>query len=325
MRTYAKISQVAHYLPKKIVTNDDLAQQMDTSDEWIRSRTGIRQRHVATDETTSELASQVAKKLLEKSQLDASDIDFIIVATITPDASMPSTAAMVQAAIGAKKAFAYDLVAACSGFVFALSTAEKMLASGVYKRGLVIGAETLSRSVDWSDRSTAVLFGDGAGGVLLEACEQPSFLAEILRTDGGRAASLTAGIDQKETPFSTQSRQQPFIQMEGRAIFEFATRDVTATMAELLEQADMTVDCVDYFLLHQANIRILDKMARKLGVAREKFPANMDKYGNTSAASLPILLSECVESGMLRLDGSQTVLMAGFGGGLTWGTLLLQL
>ena len=325
MRTYAKISQVAHYLPKKIVTNDDLAQQMDTSDEWIRSRTGIRQRHVATDETTSELASQVAKKLLEKSQLDASDIDFIIVATITPDASMPSTAAMVQAAIGAKKAFAYDLVAACSGFVFALSTAEKMLASRVYKRGLVIGAETLSRSVDWSDRSTAVLFGDGAGGVLLEACEQPSFLAEILRTDGGRAASLTAGIDQKETPFSTQSRQQPFIQMEGRAIFEFATRDVTATMAELLEQADMTVDCVDYFLLHQANIRILDKMARKLGVAREKFPANMDKYGNTSAASLPILLSECVESGMLRLDGSQTVLMAGFGGGLTWGTLLLQL
>lgn len=325
MRTYAKISQVAHYLPKKIVTNDDLAQQMDTSDEWIRSRTGIRQRHVATDETTSELASQVAKKLLEKSQLDASDIDFIIVATITPDASMPSTATMVQAAIGAKKAFAYDLVAACSGFVFALSTAEKMLASGVYKRGLVIGAETLSRSVDWSDRSTAVLFGDGAGGVLLEACEQPSFLAEILRTDGGRGASLTARIDQKETPFSTQSRQQPFIQMEGRAIFEFATRDVTETMAELLEQADMTVDCVDYFLLHQANIRILDKMARKLGVAREKFPANMDKYGNTSAASIPILLSECVESGMLRLDGSQTVLMAGFGGGLTWGTLLLQL
>ncbi|WP_105134667.1 beta-ketoacyl-ACP synthase III [Streptococcus suis] len=325
MRNHAKISQVVHYLPKKIVTNDDLAQRMETSDEWIRSRTGIGQRHIVTGETTSDLASQVARKLLEKSQLDASEIDFIIVATITPDASMPSTAAMVQAAIGAKKAFAYDLVAACSGFVFALSTAEKLLASGVYKRGLVIGAETLSRSVDWSDRSTAVLFGDGAGGVLLEACEQPSFLAEILRTDGSRGASLTAGIDQKETPFSTQSRQQPFIQMEGRAIFEFATRDVTATMAELLEQADMTVDCVDYFLLHQANIRILDKMARKLGVAREKFPANMDKYGNTSAASLPILLSECVESGMLRLDGSQIVLMAGFGGGLTWGTLLLQL
>ncbi|HEM4807161.1 TPA: ketoacyl-ACP synthase III [Streptococcus suis] len=325
MRNHAKISQVAHYLPKKIVTNDDLAQRMETSDEWIRSRTGIGQRHIVTGETTSDLASQVARKLLEKSQLDASEIDFIIVATITPDASMPSTAAMVQAAIGAKKAFAYDLVAACSGFVFALSTAEKFLASGVYKRGLVIGAETLSRSVDWSDRSTAVLFGDGAGGVLLEACEQPTFLAEILRTDGGRGESLTAGIDQKETPFSTQSRQQPFIQMEGRAIFEFATRDVTATMAELLEQADMTVDRVDYFLLHQANIRILDKMARKLGVVREKFPANMDKYGNTSAASLPILLSECVESGMLRLDGSQTVLMAGFGGGLTWGTLLLQL
>lgn len=168
MRNHAKISQVAHYLPKKIVTNDDLAQRMETSDEWIRSRTGIGQRHIVTGETTSDLASQVARKLLEKSQLDASEIDFIIVATITPDASMPSTAAMVQAAIGAKNAFAYDLVAACSGFVFALSTAEKLLASGVYKRGLVIGAETLSRSVDWSDRSTAVLFGDGAGGVLLE-------------------------------------------------------------------------------------------------------------------------------------------------------------
>ncbi|MDQ8760181.1 beta-ketoacyl-ACP synthase III [Streptococcus ruminantium] len=325
MRTYAKISQVAHYLPEKIVTNDDLAQLMDTSDDWIRGRTGIRQRHVVIEETTSDLASQVARQLLEKAQLDANDIDFIILATITPDSSMPSTAALVQEKIGAKRAFAYDLVAACSGFVFGLSTAEKLIASGVYKRGIVLGAEVLSKAVDWSDRSTAVLFGDGAGGVLLEASTHPSFLSEILRTDGGRGASLTAGIHQEGTPFSPKSFHEPHIRMEGRSIFEFATRDVTATMAELLDQYGMSAGQVDYFLLHQANIRILDKMAKKLGVNRDKFPANMDKYGNTSAASLPILLSECVEEGVLRLDGSQTVVMTGFGGGLTWGTLLLQL
>ncbi|UUM57471.1 beta-ketoacyl-ACP synthase III [Streptococcus suis] len=325
MRTHAKISQVAHYLPEKIVTNDDLAQIMDTSDDWVRSRTGIGQRHVVTDQTTSDLATAVAQDLLEKAQIGAEEIDFIILATMTPDSVMPSTAALVQAKIGATKAFAYDLVAACSGFVYALSTAEKLIASGRYQKGMVIGAETLSRVVDWSDRSTAVLFGDGAGGVLLEACVQPSFLGEILRTDGSRGASLTAGIDQKCTPFSDTTCSQPYIQMEGRAIFEFATRDVTGTIAELLSQQGLLADRIDFYLLHQANSRILDKMARKMGVASEKFPANMDKYGNTSAASLPILLSECVADGRIKLDGSQTVVLAGFGGGLTWGTLLLKL
>lgn len=325
MRTHAKISQVAHYLPEKIVTNDDLAQIMDTTDDWVRSRTGIGQRHVVTDQTTSDLATAVAHDLLEKAQIGAEEIDFIILATMTPDSVMPSTAALVQAKIGATKAFAYDLVAACSGFVYALSTAEKLIASGRYQKGMVIGAETLSRVVDWSDRSTAVLFGDGAGGVLLEACVQPSFLGEILRTDGSRGASLTAGIDQKCTPFSDATCSQPYIQMEGRAIFEFATRDVTGTIAELLSQQGLLADRIDFYLLHQANSRILDKMARKMGVASEKFPANMDKYGNTSAASLPILLSECVADGRIKLDGSQTVVLAGFGGGLTWGTLLLKL
>ncbi|UUM62760.1 ketoacyl-ACP synthase III [Streptococcus suis] len=325
MRTHAKISQVAHYLPEKIVPNDALAQIMDTTDDWVRSRTGIGQRHVVTDQTTSDLATAVAQDLLEKAQIGAEEIDFIILATMTPDSVMPSTAALVQAKIGATKAFAYDLVAACSGFVYALSTAEKLIASGRYQKGMVIGAETLSRVVDWSDRSTAVLFGDGAGGVLLEACVQPSFLGEILRTDGSRGASLTAGIDQKCTPFSDATCSQPYIQMEGRAIFEFATRDVTGTIAELLSQQGLLADRIDFYLLHQANSRILDKMARKMGVASEKFPANMDKYGNTSAASLPILLSECVADGRIKLDGSQTVVLAGFGGGLTWGTLLLKL
>ncbi|HFI0450666.1 TPA: beta-ketoacyl-ACP synthase III [Streptococcus suis] len=318
MRTFAKISQVAHYVPKQIVSNDDLAQIMDTSDDWIASRTGIRQRRIVVDENTSDLASQVAQSLLDKSGVAADEIDFIIVATITPDSAMPSTAARVQAAIGAKKAFAYDLVAACSGFVFALSTADKLISSGIYQKGIVIGAEVLSKTVDWTDRGTAVLFGDGAGGVLLEASSEQHFLAEINRTDGSRGLGL-------HSPFSKKEGNQPYLQMDGRAIFEFAVRDVTKTIAELLDSQGLTGNEVDYFLLHQANSRILDKMAGKLGIGIEKFPANMMHYGNTSAASIPILLSECVEAGSLRLDGSQTVVLAGFGGGLTWGTLLLKL
>lgn len=325
MRTFAKISQVAHYVPEQLVSNDDLAQIMDTSDDWIASRTGIRQRRIVVDENTSDLASQVAQSLLDKSGVAADEIDFIIVATITPDSAMPSTAARVQAAIGAKKAFAYDLVAACSGFVFALSTADKLISSGIYQKGIVIGAEVLSKTVDWSDRSTSVLFGDGAGGVLLEANSEQHFLAEINRTDGSRGLGLTSGQTGLYSPFSKKEGNQPYLQMDGRAIFEFAVRDVTKTIAELLDSQSLTDDEVDYFLLHQANSRILDKMARKLGIGIEKFPANMMHYGNTSAASIPILLSECVEAGSLRLDGSQTVVLAGFGGGLTWGTLLLKL
>ncbi|HFU4206335.1 TPA: beta-ketoacyl-ACP synthase III [Streptococcus suis] len=325
MRTFAKISQVAHYVPKQIVSNDDLAQIMDTSDDWIATRTGIRKRRISLDEDTSDLASQVAQSLLDKSGVAADEIDFIIVATITPDSAMPSTAARVQAAICAKKAFAYDLVAACSGFVFALSTADKLISSGIYQKGIVIGAEVLSKSLDWTDRGTAVLFGDGAGGVLLEASPEKHFLAEINRTDGSRGLSLTSGQTGLHSPFSKEGSSQPYLQMNGRAIFEFAIRDVTKTIAELLEGQGLTGAEVDYFLLHQANSRILDKMARKLGLGMEKFPANMMHYGNTSAASIPILLSECVEAGSLRLDGSQTVVLAGFGGGLTWGTLLLKL
>ncbi|HFU4054229.1 TPA: beta-ketoacyl-ACP synthase III [Streptococcus suis] len=325
MRTFAKISQVAHYVPQQVVSNDDLAQIMDTSDDWIASRTGIRQRRISLDEDTSDLASRVAQNLLDKSGVAVDEIDFIIVATITPDSAMPSTAARVPAAIGAKKAFAYDLVAACSGFVFALSTADKLISSGIYQKGIVIGAEVLSKTLDWTDRGTAVLFGDGAGGGLLEASSEQHFLAEIHRTDGSRGLGLTSGQTGLHSPFSKEGSNQPYLQMDGRAIFEFAVRDVTKTIAELLDSQGLTGDEVDYFLLHQANSRILDKMARKLGIGIEKFPANMMHYGNTSAASIPILLSECVEAGSLRLDGSQTVVLAGFGGGLTWGTLLLKL
>ena len=322
---YARITQVAHYAPEQIVTNDDLAKIIDTSDEWISSRTGIKQRHLSRTESTSDLATKVAEQLLEKAQLSADQLDFIIVATITPDSMMPSTAARVQANIGAAKAFAFDLTAACSGFIFALSTGEKFISSGRYQRGLVIGSETLSKVVDWSDRATSVLFGDGAGGVLLEAAEKQHFWAESQFTDGLRGQSLTCGGLGLSSPFSEKQVDDRYLKMEGRAIFDFAIRDVAQSIKNTIEESPFSVEELDYRLLHQANIRILDKMAKKLGVSREKLPANMMEYGNTSAASIPILLSECVQQDLIKLNGDQTILLSGFGGGLTWGTLIVTI
>ena len=322
---FAKISQVAHYAPDQVVSNDDLAEIMDTSDEWISSRTGILRRHISKDETTSDLATIVAQRLLAKANLDAEEIDFIVVATITPDSLMPSTAARVQANIGASRAFAFDLTAACSGFVFALATAEKYISSGMYRRGIVIGSETLSKVLDWSDRSTSVLFGDGAGGVLLEASDQKSFLAENLFTDGSRGASLESCDLGLSSPYSDDVSDRRYLTMDGRAVFDFVIRDVTKSIQKIIADASMEAEEIDYFLLHQANDRMLDKMSKKLGVSREKIPANMMEYGNTSAASIPILLSECVENHRIKMDGSQKILLTGFGGGLTWGTLLVTI
>ncbi|MDQ0223123.1 beta-ketoacyl-ACP synthase III [Streptococcus moroccensis] len=323
--SYAKISQVAHYVPDQVVTNNDLAQIMDTSDEWISSRTGIKERHISHDQQTSALATEVAKKLLAQSSWQASDLDFILVATITPDSMMPSTAARVQANIGASHAFAFDVTAACSGFIFALSTAEKLILSGSCKRGLVIGAEVLSKVIDWQDRRTAVLFGDGAGGVLIEASDQKHFLIESLHTDGGRGQALTSSYQGLASPFSVEEDSHLSLEMDGRAVFDFAIRDVVATIKETLSEADLSAEELDYFLLHQANDRMLDKMARKLCVDREKLPANMMRYGNTSAASVPILLSECIAEGKITLGSGQKLVLAGFGGGLTWGILLLTI
>lgn len=323
--SFAKISQVAHFVPEQIVTNDDLANRMDTTDEWISSRTGIRERRISHNQQTSDLAIEVAKRLLRKSGLSASDLDFILIATITPDSMMPSTAARVQAVIGATKAFAFDVAAACSGFVFALATAEKFIKSGQYQRGIVIGAEVLSKVVDWEDRRTAVLFGDGAGGVLLESHTEESFLAESLHTDGLRGRALESSYTGLASPFSEQQSSNPFLTMDGRAVFDFAIRDVVKSIQSTIQQVNFEPDQLDYFILHQANDRMLDKMAKKLGVSREKLPANMMRYGNTSAASVPILLSECFENGKLSFGSGQKLCLAGFGGGLTWGVLLLTI
>ncbi|MDN6069793.1 MAG: ketoacyl-ACP synthase III [Lactococcus plantarum] len=325
--SFGRITAAAHYAPEQVVTNEALTKIMDTSDEWIRSRTGIQQRHISVNENTSDLATKVAQNLLAQTQLNPESIDFVIIATISSDSSMPSTASLVQANIGAVNAFAFDITAACSGFVYALSLADKLMTSGGYKKGIVIGAEVLSKVVDWSDRSTSVLFGDGAGGVLLEASHNgPMFLAEGLKSDGSRAKSLTSSLTTPNSPFSNaEQADELYLKMDGRAIFDFAVRDVPKNILATLEKSGISPEGIDYFLLHQANSRILDKMARKIKVDRHKFLENMQEYGNTSAASIPILLSEAVASGTIKLDGSQKVVLTGFGGGLTWGTLVVKI
>ncbi|MGJ1011467.1 beta-ketoacyl-ACP synthase III [Enterococcus casseliflavus] len=320
MNMFGKITATASYVPEKIVTNDDLSNLMDTSDEWIHSRTGIKRRRVAVVENTSDLCIRVAQTLLQDAQLSAESLDFILVATITPDFNTPAVACQVQGAIGAVNAFAFDISAACAGFVYALSMAEKLIRTGA-KKGLVIGGEVLSKVLDWNDRSTAVLFGDGAGGLLLEASSEQHLLKESLKADGTRGMSLTSGFRTNENPFSQNApAYSACMQMIGREIFDFATRDVVASINDLTQD-----EAIDYFLLHQANSRILDKVARKLKQPREKFLQNMQDYGNTSAASIPLLLDEEIKRGTLSLGSGQKVVFSGFGGGLTWGTMLATL
>lgn len=323
METYAKIVATASYLPEKIVTNDDLAQILDTSDEWITSRTGIRERRISENENTSDLCSKVAEELLAKSGTKATELDFILVATMSPDYQTPATACLVQGKIGAVHAFAFDLSAACSGFVYALSMAEKLIRTGS-KKGLVIGGEVLSKVVDWQDRSTAVLFGDGAGGVLLtNEGEYPLIEKEHLAADGTRGSSLTSGYRMLQSPYALESiEQKSTLTMDGREIFDFVLRDVTKSLQALLGEE---ASSIDYFLLHQANARILEKVARKLKLPQGRFLQNMARYGNTSGATVPILLDEGIQKGTLSLGSQQKVVLSGFGGGLTWGHLVLCL
>lgn len=322
MTNFGKITATASYLPEKIVTNHQLAEIMDTSDEWIYSRTGIKERRIAINQNTSDLCIEVARQLLEKSETQPEELSFIIVATMTPDYQSPSVACLVQGSIGAKNAMAFDLSAACSGFVYALSMAEKLIQTGS-KKGLVIGGEVLSKVMDWEDRSTAVLFGDGAGGVLLESSPTQFIHKEILKADGSRALSLTSGFSESRNPFqeTEDSKNSSCLKMDGRDIFDFATRDVAKTIADLIDgEKD-----ISYFLLHQANARLLDKIARKLDKPREQFLQNMASYGNTSAATIPILLDEAVRDQKIILGENQKVVLSGFGGGLTWAAMLLTI
>ncbi|MGY3766081.1 beta-ketoacyl-ACP synthase III [Vagococcus vulneris] len=323
--SFPMITKTAKYVPVDDVSNKELSQIMETTDEWIMSRTGISNRHIAFNETTSDLASTVAQQLV--SGIDCQTIDFIIVATMTPDFATPSTACLVQNKIGAANAFAFDINAACSGFVYALNTAEKFLSSGRYQRGIVIGAETMSNVINWHDRSTAVLFGDGAGGVLIEnTSEEQRFLAEIIQSDGSRSYSLQARQQKKHHPFKeSEETVGEFLEMDGKKIFDFVLRDVSKQVSNILEETNVHTIDIDYVLAHQANERILDMLSKKTNISREKFLSNVREYGNTSAASIPILLSDMIDKGTLVLNSQQLVVMTGFGGGLTWSSLLIKL
>lgn len=322
MDQYTKISCTASYVPNNVVTNDQLSKIMDTSDEWISIRTGIHSRHITIDENTSDLCTKVAEKLLEKSGKTANEIDFIIVATMTPDFGTPSVACQVQGRIGSHQAFAFDISAACSGFIYGLSVADKLIQTGK-KTGLVIGGETLSKVIDWQDRTTAVLFGDGAAGVLVEADKTKHFLNEKLCSDGTRNESLTSGYTENVNPYYKGTEQaSSYLKMNGRHIYDFSLKDVTKNIQDILADEKETID---YLLLHQANKRIIDKISKKLVIPREKFLTNMEHNGNTSAASIPLLLDESIKKGILTLGTKQKIVLTGYGGGLTWGSLLVTL
>lgn len=322
-----RITYTASYLPSRKVANEELAEMMETSDDWIYSRTGIKNRRVVENQNTSDLCTEVGKQLLFKSGKDISEIDFIIVATMTPDYGAPSTACLVQGNLEASNAMAFDISAACSGFVYALSMGEKLISSGKYHTGMVIAGETMSKVLDWKDRSTAVLFGDGAGGVLLEGTEDRlQFIDEYLQSDGTRGMSLTNSYVYNSSPFYQQEKKvSTTLQMDGRSIFDFSLRNVSANIRTIIERNHFSDDTIDYVLAHQANVRILDAVAKKSNVKREKFLSNIASYANTSAASIPILLDECVEEGILQIGSQQKIVLTGFGGGLTWGSILLSL
>ncbi|QEA51045.1 beta-ketoacyl-ACP synthase III [Leuconostoc lactis] len=321
---HLKIVASARQVPSRLVTNDELSTMMETNDDWIYTRTGIRQRQVVTTENTSDLAIQVAEQLLAKAQVSAESLDFIIVSTMSPDSLSPSTAAIVQGAIGANQAFAFDLSAACSGLVYGMSVASSLLSTR-YRRGLVIGAEVLSKLVDWQDRTTAVLFGDGAAGVLVETtAEAIGLLSEELRTFGDKGDNLVAGRFGNTNPFSGDiTPADPYFHQNGREVYNFATREVPDALAAALAKAQLSADDVDYYLLHQANARIVSTIAKRFGQPETKFPTNMASNGNTSAASIGILLDELVESG--QVHAGQTIALVGFGGGLTVGAQIWKI
>lgn len=308
-------------LPETVVTNDDLSKIMDTSDEWIKSRTGICERHLAKDETTVGLSVEAALKALKNAGVSAKELDFIIVATVTGDQITPAAACGVQAALGADRAVAFDINGACSGFLFALHTAYAYMNLGIYRTGLIIGAEVLSRIMDWTDRSTCVLFGDGAGAAVVRQ-DVKGLLAFDQGSDGARGNCLCCPGRSNDNPLVSNPQTLGYVRMDGQEVYKFAVTAVPASVEKTLEQASLTTDDVDWFVLHQANIRILNSVAKRLKVGMEKFPVSLDHCGNVSAASVPILLDEMNQKGMLKTGNK--IVLSGFGAGLTWGTSVLE-
>lgn len=323
--SHARIIGSGSYLPSRIVSNDQLAadlaqRQIETSDAWITERTGIRQRHLADDGvTSSELAAEAGRAALENAGVGPQDIDLIIVATSTPDFIFPSTACLVQSKLGIKGGPAFDVQAVCSGFVYALTTAEALIRAGRARTALVIGAEVFSRILDWNDRSTCVLFGDGAGAVVLQASEEPGIVGAKLHADGSYAGILnTAGSVSHGCVVG-----DPFLRMDGQAVFKLAVTALTKSAAEVCAQAGVPVESIDWLVPHQANVRILSAISRRLGVPDEKVIVTLDKHANTSAASVPLAFDAARRDG--RIKAGDLVLMQGVGGGFTWGSVLVRM
>lgn len=306
----------------QLVTNNQLSKIMDTSDEWIRKRTGIETRHLSNDKNTSELALEVGKNLLNQVSWAASDLDLIIIATMSPDYLTPSVSAQIQGKLGAQNAVAFDLSAACSGFSYALSVGRSMLLANNWHKALVIGAEVLSKLLDWHDRSTAVLFGDGAGGVILETTAEKHFIGQDLRTFGELSDQLTAGHIKSNGALKDNSFTYTPFKMNGREVYRFATHEVPQSIQAACKLAGIELDQIDHFLLHQANSRIIEHVAKRLKQPLKKFPININEYGNTAAASEAILLAECVEKGIIKKG--DTFALSGFGGGLTCATIIFK-
>ncbi len=317
---WTRIVGTGSYLPPQILTNDDLAKRMDTSDEWIRTRTGIRQRHIADpSQAASDLGLEASRAALAAAQLAPQEIDLLIVATATPDYVFPSTACILQAKLGVKGCAAFDIQAVCSGFVYALSIADKLIRSGQYRCALVVGAEVYSRILDWSDRGTAVLFGDGAGAVVLKADTRPGILGSVLRADGSQAGILSV----PGTISHGKIAGSPYVRMDGQAVFKVAVKVLDEVARETLTLCGATVADVDWLIPHQANVRILEATAKRLGIDASKLVVTVDLHGNTSAASVPLALDVAIRDGRIR--PGHKVLLQAVGGGFTWGAAFVEM
>lgn len=315
-------------LPDQIITNEDLTKLVDTSDEWIRERTGIGERHISKTETVAELASKACEKALQQAGRKPEEVELILVATCSPELLLPCCACQVQQYLKAENAVAFDLNAACSGFLFALDTAWAYLKAGIYHNALIVGSEVLSKLVDWTDRSTCVLFGDGAGAVFVEQAESGDGLAHGMKSmvqgsDGSLGNALTCLERAVESPFAGQGEELPdaFVRMDGKEIYKFATRRIPDVIEKAVAAAEMTVDDINLFVLHQANVRIIETVAKRLNADIAKFPVNLDRVGNMSSATIPVLLDELNRAG--KLCRGQKIVLSGFGAGLTYGASVI--
>lgn len=323
VKTYSRIIGTGSYLPEKILTNTDLENMVETSDEWIVTRTGIRERHIAAEgETTCDMAEQAARLAMQSAGITHSEIDLIIVATTTPDLVFPSTACLLQERLGIHGCPAFDVQAVCTGFIYALTVADNFIRCGSAKRALVVGAETLSRIVDWTDRGTCILFGDGAGAVIVEASDQPGILSSHIHSDGQfkNLLQVPTGVSNN---YQDVIEGNAFIEMKGNEVFRMAVNTLGRIVDETLDHNNLQKSDIDWLVPHQANIRIINATAKKLGMSLDNVVVTVDRHGNTSAASVPLALDEAVRDG--RIKTGETVMLEAFGGGFTWGSVLVKM